>query len=71
MKSIIKRDHVQVDEPLARRPARAPAAAAGERACPAGASARLVQLDEHTRAIEFTCACGEVSLIELQPPKTP
>ena len=36
-----------------------------------GASARLLRLDENTQAIEFTCACGEVSLIEIQPPKKP
>lgn len=67
MKSIIKREHVKVDEPEARR---APRAATPAAACaPAGASARLVRLDENTQAIEFTCACGEVSLIELLPPK--
>ena len=70
MKSIIKRADVKVDEPGPRRSARA-GAAAGERACTGAASARLVRLDEHTQAIEFTCACGEVSLIEIQPLKKP
>jgi len=69
MKSILKRDQVKLDEPERRRPARA--AAAPGACAPTGASARLVRLDEHTQAIEFTCACGEVSLIELQPPKKP
>jgi hypothetical protein len=71
MKSIIKRADVKVDEPGLRRAARAAAAASGERACTDAASARLVRLDEHTQAIEFTCACGEVSLIEIQPLKKP
>jgi len=69
MKSILKRDQVQLDESERRRPVRGPATPG---ACaPAGASARLVRLDEHTQAIEFTCACGEVSLIEIQPSKKP
>jgi hypothetical protein len=71
MKSIIKREQVQVDEPGARRPSRATAGAAAAGSCAGSASARLVRLDEQTQAIEFTCACGEVSLIEIQPPKKP
>ena len=67
MKSILKRDQVKLDEPERHRPARAPAAPGS--CAPTGASARLVRVDEHTQAIEFTCACGEVSLIEIQPPK--
>jgi hypothetical protein len=71
MKSILKRDQVKLDESATRRPARASNAPGGERNCASGASARLVRLDERTQAIEFTCACGEVSLIEIQPPKKP
>lgn len=70
MKSILKRDQVKLDE-AGLRPTRPGGVPAGERPCAAGASARLVRLDEHTQAIEFTCACGEVSLIEIQPPKKP
>ncbi|MEQ1893556.1 MAG: hypothetical protein ABL998_13515 [Planctomycetota bacterium] len=71
MKSIIKREQVKVDGPGAQRAARTAAPAGSEPACAGAASARLVRLDEHTQAIEFTCACGEVSLIEIQPPKKP
>jgi hypothetical protein len=61
-REVIKRDQVRVDEPAA--PPRAPRAEAPHASAPE--RVRLVRLDEHTQAIEFTCACGEVSLIEIQ-----
>ena len=73
MRSIIKKNQVQLDEAAApRSPARATngASPAAPPAVPAP-RARLVQLDEHTQAIEFTCPCGEVSLIEIQREKKP
>jgi hypothetical protein len=66
--TIIKREHVRVEDGAARPRAARPAS--HEPAHAAG-GARLVQLDEHTQAIEFTCACGEVSLIEIQSEKEP
>jgi len=60
---IIKREQVRLEESDARR-RRAP----GPRA-PSSSDAprvRLVDLDERTQAFEFTCSCGEVSLIEVQ-----
>lgn len=70
MRSIIKRSQVQLDEAAAPRTrARPPSAAA-----PAPNHmplVRLVQVDEATQAIEFTCPCGEVSLIEIQSEKKP
>ena len=68
-KSVIKRDQVRLDGHE-----ESPGAAAAEapRApCAAGARVRLLRLDEHAQAIEFTCACGEVSLIELKSEKKP
>jgi len=68
-RTVIKRDQVRVD---GREPCATPAA---EGAAPAAAApvqrVRLVRLDEHTQAIEFTCPCGEVSLIEIQSEKKP
>lgn len=61
MKNIIKRDQVKLGEPgqvPRRSPARVPDAPR--------AGARVVDLDADTRAIEFTCSCGQTSLIEIQ-----
>lgn len=62
-RGVIKRDQVRVDgsEPV---PASAESPAAPLSSHPAP-RVRLVRLDEHAQAIEFTCACGEVSLIEI------
>lgn len=61
MKNIIKREQVKLGEPgqaPRRSPARLPEAP--------HAGARVVELDAGTRAIEFTCSCGQTSLIEIQ-----
>jgi len=58
--AIIKRDQVRLAEPEARGRVRAPLPAA------AGPRARLVTLESGVQAFEFTCSCGEVSLIEIQ-----
>lgn len=67
-RGVIKRDQVRVDGQEARTHAPACAAQTAEAHVP---RARLVRLDEHTQAIEFTCPCGEVSLIEIQSEKKP
>jgi hypothetical protein len=73
VRSVIKRDQVQLDETGARSARkRSPAAeppAAGP--CTSAPRVRLVQVDSHTQAIEFTCPCGEVSLIEVRSEKKP
>lgn len=66
---VIKRSQVRVDEPGPR--ARAPAAAQGETADSGAPRVRLLRLDENTQALEVTCACGEVSLIEIRTEKKP
>jgi hypothetical protein len=76
-RGVIKRAQVQLDG--APRRADPPAAHANGAEPPAphpaprghrqAVRARLLQLDEHTQAIELTCACGEVSLIEIEGPK--
>lgn len=74
-RGVIKREHVRVDGNGARaRPLATQAE--GEAACtahPGGVvpRVRVVALDEHTQAFEFTCTCGEVSLIEIQYEKNP
>ena len=69
-KSVIKRDHVRLDGHEA-GPELAAAAAPQPAPCAARARVRLLRLDEHAQAIEFTCACGEVSLIELKSEQKP
>ena len=67
--SVIKREQVRLDEPGPAREPRAPARAASCGSAPA--RVRLIQIEGRTQAIEFTCRCGEVSLLELQYEKTP
>lgn len=62
-RGVIKRDQVRVEEGTARP---RPRAAVPGTPCAGAPRVRLVPLDEHTQAFEFTCACGEVSLIEIQ-----
>jgi hypothetical protein len=57
--AIIKRDRVQLD------PRAAPKGAAGSCAGSVPKSARLVELEGRVIGIEFTCGCGERSLLEL------
>jgi len=65
-KGIIKRDRVRVDE----APTVLAASGAGKRSAPAPRPhepvARLVRLDGRVSAVELTCACGEVTLIEFE-----
>lgn len=66
--AIIKRTRVQLDA----QPAR-PSAAAGASTAAASHSDKSVRLLEHegrVRAIELTCSCGDVSVIELDYPDT-
>jgi hypothetical protein len=62
--SIIKRQSVRLD---AIRPASGAGAAPGQ-ACTAAphTSARLLRANGVVRAIEVTCACGEVTVLELE-----
>jgi hypothetical protein len=73
-RGVIKRDQVHIDghdgELDAPRGAATPRAAGGA-PCARPPAVRLVQLDERTQAFEFTCSCGEVSLIEIQHEKKP
>lgn len=62
-RGVIKRDHVRVEEgPVRSRPRPTPSGSA----CAGSPRVRLVDVDASTQAFEFTCACGEVSLIEIQ-----
>ncbi len=66
-RGVIKRDQVRVDGHVPQASARGDGAAAA----PASHAprVRLLRLDEASQAIEFTCSCGEVSLIEIQVEK--
>jgi hypothetical protein len=71
-RGVIKRAQVQLDGAPRRAdpPAASPNGAEPAAPLPAHAArARLLQLDDHTQAIELTCACGDVSLIEIERPK--
>ena len=71
--AIIKREHVQVEERRADPPPRLPGTQEHEK------TARLVSLEGRVVGIEFTCCCGERSLIEvdcdepasIEPEETP
>ncbi|HEX6886365.1 MAG TPA: hypothetical protein VF530_23520 [Planctomycetota bacterium] len=58
---IVKRQHVRLETSAACAPARA--AGAPAQSTP---SVRLLRLDDETHALEFTCACGDVALIEIE-----
>lgn len=66
--SVIKREQVRLDES---RPAREPRPQSRVAGCAPTARVRLIQIDGRAQAIEFTCRCGEISLLELQYEKTP
>jgi hypothetical protein len=62
LRGVIKRERVHLDgaRPQPVRPA------AGREACEAPPRVRLLQREGGRAVIEFTCRCGEVSLLELQ-----
>jgi hypothetical protein len=69
---VIKRERVRADD-HERRPA-AQAVESGRRGdagSTGAARVRLLRLDENTQALELTCSCGEVSLIEIRTEKKP
>jgi hypothetical protein len=67
MRNVIKRNQVEVDEAAREHTSRAPASPhAGASLAGGGARVRLLQVDAEKQVLEFTCACGEVSLIEVQ-----
>ena len=78
MRHVIKRDQVQVEETRA-----APAARPAKTAAPTAAAdhvsrvdalrvrVRTLRVEGRVRAIEVTCACGEVSLVELDYAPSP
>lgn len=75
-RGVIKREQVRLDdhhehEPRGPRPRSSPSASPAASACARAPAVRLVRVDEHTQAFEFTCSCGEVSLIEIQYEKKP
>ena len=60
---IIKRDHVRVDTSV--RPAAPAAVEPMAPACQPAKRVELVRLEGVVRAIELTCSCGEVTVLEL------
>jgi len=65
MHSIIKSGQVRKMEPGVPQPA----TQRGTPVC--RKSVRLLELEQVVHAIEFTCSCGEVSVVELDYPETP
>lgn len=63
MHSIIKSGHVRKREPGVPQPA----TQRGTPVC--HKSVRLLELEQVVHAIEFTCSCGEVSVVELDYPE--
>jgi hypothetical protein len=61
MAPVLKRDHVVVESGPRR-----PHAAAPTHGTAAAKSARLIVVGGEVRGIEFTCDCGERSVIELE-----
>ena len=58
--AIIKRNHVQVEDRRSEPPPALPGTVTHEK------SARLLRLEGRVVGIEFTCSCGERSLIEVE-----
>ena len=65
IRSVIKRDSVKVASELTRH---ADVAHAGSRAAK---SLRLLRIEGVVRAVEITCACGEVTVVELDYEQAP
>ena len=63
MRSIIKKDNVRELELGAARPAAKPRAARHAK------KLELLELEGRVHAIELTCSCGEISLIDLEYPE--
>jgi hypothetical protein len=74
MREVIKKDRVQLVEGERRGTGGAPGTPhsghSGHAPLP---SVRLVDLGSGAKAIEYTCACGEISLLEVElgPPQLP
>ena len=62
MHSIIKKELVREFDPDAPRSTPAPSTRSSGKA----AQVELVRLDGHVRAIQLTCACGQVHVIDLE-----
>ncbi len=63
MHSIVKKSFVQVDSQGA---ARGGAGSNGASRCKK--SVKLLRIDAGTHALEVTCSCGEVTVVELEHP---
>lgn len=67
MKSVIKKQNVQTAPPgpSRKQPPEVAAASSSKESCPPP-GVRLVRLDGRVSAIELTCRCGDVSVLELE-----
>jgi hypothetical protein len=61
MQRVIKRERVQLGTPARKASAKSPSCAPHGH----GRGVRLVKIDGRIAAIELTCSCGEVSMLEL------
>lgn len=62
MNGIIKRQNVRVEEQASTPSRRANGATHGQK------SVRLLELEGRVHALELRCACGEVTVVELDYP---
>lgn len=65
MKTVIKKQFVHIQEAGTLHPEPLSTPEAGG-AAPRGPAVRVVEFDGSVRALEITCACGEVTLVELE-----
>lgn len=68
MRQVIKKERVRGVGASAPRP---PAKDVPADACAAAPSVRAIRLDGRVRALEVTCPCGTVSLVELEYESAP
>ncbi len=67
--AVIKRERVRLEKSL---PGSVSRPAAGARTpCDGAPSVRLIRSGDRVQALEFTCRCGEVSVLELQYEESP
>jgi hypothetical protein len=71
MQSIIKSRSVRATDATSGHDAGGVPAVSSGRKARCQKSARFVRADERVHAIEITCSCGEVTVVELDYPQSP
>ncbi len=66
MREVIKKKRVRLVESAEGRGVPRAATAGPPAGCASVPGVRLLELDTGGQAIEFTCACGEISVLEIE-----